>query len=613
MPETRRSVERRLAISRKQLAILEEKLAMYTELEAPVHLIMQRDMEREEIAKLEALLESIELPDVTEDFPTYQRLKAAEGDDASIWQRLEVAEEDASIWQGLKIAVDTGAPPENGVPLEELLEEEESTGRTLVSIMLKLRRPSRLREWLLLALGLIVILGLLGVTFWAYTRLSTQLAPIPWPTPRVEVTQTPVLGFGDLWNEDPGVQSRLGMGVNEEQKVLYLEQHFSENGLMLQFVDPPSPFIYVLYENGQWEVYKGKLAVESQGTPTGEIAVAPSFRPIYEGRKSVRGRLGLPQSHPQEIQGTTQSFEYGQMIWTGADDRHIYTLVVVDGQPDKWALYSDTWVAPGDVVFASNWAGHWQIHTMTSDGSDEVQLTVEPVDVDDFEPVWVPPERKSIAFASTASGLSEIWLIDRNGSNRRQLTTGPGTDGHPSVTWNGELLAFHSDRDGVFQIYLTDLSGTNVRRLTHDSFDSRNPDWAPDGRLLAFDSERGDRRGIYAVDVETGTVELLFNPRDGEIYQQPAWSSDGTRLAFVSRAAGRHVICVANADGSELTKVEGTVGFENVDAPVWSPDGQRLAFTACEGGKASIVVVNVSDGSIVAKISGRGDYKDPDW
>ena len=58
MPETRQSVERKLDVSQKQLAILEEKIAMYTELEAPVHLITQRDMEREEVACLEALLES---------------------------------------------------------------------------------------------------------------------------------------------------------------------------------------------------------------------------------------------------------------------------------------------------------------------------------------------------------------------------------------------------------------------------------------------------------------------------------------------------------------------------------------------------------------------------
>jgi hypothetical protein len=66
MPETRQAAERKLAISRKQLAILEEKIAMYTELEAPVHLVTQRDMGREEIARLEALLESGELSEADE-------------------------------------------------------------------------------------------------------------------------------------------------------------------------------------------------------------------------------------------------------------------------------------------------------------------------------------------------------------------------------------------------------------------------------------------------------------------------------------------------------------------------------------------------------------------
>ena len=66
MPETRQSVERKLAVYRKQLAILEEKIAMYTELEAPVHLVTQRDMEREKIARLEALLRSGGLPEADE-------------------------------------------------------------------------------------------------------------------------------------------------------------------------------------------------------------------------------------------------------------------------------------------------------------------------------------------------------------------------------------------------------------------------------------------------------------------------------------------------------------------------------------------------------------------
>jgi hypothetical protein len=72
MSETKQSVERKLAIARKQLAVLEEKIALYTELEAPVHLVTQRDMEREEIARLEALLKSGELSEADEETTSEQ-------------------------------------------------------------------------------------------------------------------------------------------------------------------------------------------------------------------------------------------------------------------------------------------------------------------------------------------------------------------------------------------------------------------------------------------------------------------------------------------------------------------------------------------------------------
>ena len=61
MPRTRQSVERQLAKKRRLLAILEEQVAGYTELEAPVSKLAERDQLREEVARLEALLASGEL------------------------------------------------------------------------------------------------------------------------------------------------------------------------------------------------------------------------------------------------------------------------------------------------------------------------------------------------------------------------------------------------------------------------------------------------------------------------------------------------------------------------------------------------------------------------
>ena len=83
-----------------------------------------------------------------------------------------------------------------------------------MAIQFKVRRPALPRKLIRIALGVLIALALLGAGFWIYTRFSAQPTAIPWPTPRVEATQTPRLGFGALWNGDPGVRKRLGMGVD---------------------------------------------------------------------------------------------------------------------------------------------------------------------------------------------------------------------------------------------------------------------------------------------------------------------------------------------------------------------------------------------------------------
>jgi len=149
MPETRQSVEHKLTISRKQLAVLEEKIALYTELEAPVHLVTQRDMEREKIARLEALLESGQLPEADEETMSEQEksgdvIRATISGDISgqvavgkgITQtqtvgaaRPEVTEGDlAKLRQALadlKAKVEAEAPPEKKDAALEWLEELE--------------------------------------------------------------------------------------------------------------------------------------------------------------------------------------------------------------------------------------------------------------------------------------------------------------------------------------------------------------------------------------------------------------------------------------------------------------------------------------------------------
>jgi hypothetical protein len=152
MSETKQSVERKLAIARKQLAVLEEKIALYTELEAPVHLVTQRDMEREKIARLEALLESGELSEADEGImdeqekPSGDVIRATISGDISGQVAVgkgitqiqtigatppQVTEADLAelrqVLVGLKAKVAAEAPPDKkGAALERVAELEEA-------------------------------------------------------------------------------------------------------------------------------------------------------------------------------------------------------------------------------------------------------------------------------------------------------------------------------------------------------------------------------------------------------------------------------------------------------------------------------------------------------
>ena len=78
-----------------------------------------------------------------------------------------------------------------------------------------------------------------------------------------------------------------------------------------------------------------------------------------------------------------------------------------------------------------------------------------------------------ISFDSNRTGQSDIYIIDTNGKNLRNLTNHPADDW--SATWapDGRSFAFASNRDGNSEIYIKTFNVAKVRRLTnHPEFDS---------------------------------------------------------------------------------------------------------------------------------------------
>jgi len=251
----------------------------------------------------------------------------------------------------------------------------------------------------------------------------------------------------------------------------------------------------------------------------------------------------------------------------------------------------------GLVVFQSNRVGGWKLFVARLDGSQLRQLTSGPGE--DVTPVW-SPDGTHVVFASSRDGNEDIWIVRADGTGQRNLTNHPASDSHPSLSPDGQFVVFCSTRgDGDNDdIYLIKVDGSGLRRLTDNGLDwDTFPSFSPDGRQILFRRLLRVRSGegtlvnseVMVMGTDgTGVVNLT---RDAWFDGWPSWSPDGSRIAFSSNRSDTYQIYVMNADGSGLIRV---VDSPDTDVrPQWLPDGRGLIFNREHDARIEMLQVRV--------------------
>ena len=205
------------------------------------------------------------------------------------------------------------------------------------------------------------------------------------------------------------------------------------------------------------------------------------------------------------------------------------------------------------MAFASWRDGGANVFVMEPDGSNLRRLTDGPQL--DQSPTW-SPSGKEVAFASDAGNS----VIDVASGAMGVVSMGPpghwALGGGPRWSPDGATIAFTVQWRGGADIWTMDADGGNRRNLTDNADDPKQEDWlpawSPDATRMVFTSIRGDgpiNADIYSMRRDGSDVHRLTRHPWADVY--PAWAPGGDSIAFISTRDNEPGVYKMGVDGDD--------------------------------------------------------------
>lgn len=390
-------------------------------------------------------------------------------------------------------------------------------------------------------------------------------------------------------------------------------------------------------------------------------------------RDSLNNDLPLPPAYVSPTNGAVNQSVTLNFKWRSTDDPDLgeevrYTLLLFasgTGQADTVVhKTADTTATAVNLQYGTEY--FWQVLAYD-------EATDAPV----FGAVWrfetVAPPDNRILFARKTDGKYDIWSTNPAGTSQVQLTSGGSNNWRPRARPDRKRIAFLSDQNIVAQLFTMNPDGSDIRQVTTlpvAGFNTIDLDfcWSPDGaRLLYMNNSRlftinadGTGLAIFAdapagftfseVDWNGHTKTISARLTGGQVYE--------SRIVQYSEAGAVLATLVADApgglgggqffpDGSRIVYVQDDAGFDSPDGrqldarlkvrnlatgvvadfsankvpgtndldPRWSPDGSKVIFTNTNNDGVSPRSLWTADGTPFA--SGRVKILDnaemPDW
>jgi Tol biopolymer transport system component len=301
------------------------------------------------------------------------------------------------------------------------------------------------------------------------------------------------------------------------------------------------------------EVHLANLRQLTFGGQNAEAYFAPDGRQLIFQRTEAEGGcdqqyvMGIDGSDLRRVSGGLGRTTCGYFYAHGSRILYASTEHLSDScPPDPDFSKGYVWPIPDFDLYTSN-----------SDGSDRQRLTAVPgYDAE----ATLSPDGSTIVFTSSRDGDLEIYTMNVDGSNVRRLTNAVGYDGGPFFSPDGKWIVYRAARPGTpaevadyqallaedlvrpsrLEIWVMNADGTDQRQVTTLGGANFAPYFHPDGTRIIFSSNHHNPRGrnfdLFMINLDgTGLTPVTTH---GDFDGFPMFSPDGRQLVFASNRYG---------------------------------------------------------------------------
>ncbi|MGC8976978.1 MAG: hypothetical protein ACP5OB_05080 [Candidatus Ratteibacteria bacterium] len=259
-------------------------------------------------------------------------------------------------------------------------------------------------------------------------------------------------------------------------------------------------------------------------------------------------------------------------------------------------------IAKSKIIFASDKTGKRQIYMIDYDGFNLKQIT----DVDYLINYPRYFKENEILFVSYQDGYPKISKIDIISKKIQDFLSKPGLNACISVCRETKEIAVVLSYFGNPEIFVVDFNGNIKRRITNYKGIDSSPSFSPDGKNIAFVSDRHGKPQIYLMDKDGYGVKRISYISN--YCTSPTFSPDGNFIAYIYSDGSGYGLAIYDIN-TEKTK---TIPGLNCEEISWAPDSRHIVYSKT-GEKEPLMIIDIYTKNTRKLISGNFKFLSPCW